>query len=276
MGMNERELADQALQIALEKFKARGRPERERKPILTALPWSPDYGPHVCVRCYGAGFMVDRSVEGGGRLVACDGCERVNTERLPRCWSVSSMEIGDTNPRQLRSLEPYTPEAATVIADVGEFIRERSGWLTLHGGTGTGKSHAGEGIARYFLATRLPTLYIASIFLWEYLGGVERGHEQVDYAERFRWVASLPALVLDELNAETSTPFVFKTRRALLDARYRSAQNGESVTVLISNDAPERWQDGVIADRAQDTRFRVVFTGTRSYRQVQRERGTTR
>jgi hypothetical protein len=49
--------------------------------------------------------------------------------------------------------------------------------------------------------------------------------------------------------------------------------NGGSVTVLASNDAPERWQDGAIADRALDSRFRHVFTGTRSYRQVKRGRG---
>jgi hypothetical protein len=248
--------------------------KRERKPILNALPWSPGFGPHICPRCYGAGFMVDRSEASYGQLMACDGCDRASRQTIARCWAVSSMEVSDARPRVMRGLEAYTEEAGSVIAAVGAFVRDRSGWLTLTGGSGTGKSHALEAMARYFLDSGTPCVYIASVYLWEYLGGVARGeHDQADYGERFRWICGLPALMLDELNVETATPFILKTRRALLAHRYRAALNGESVTVLASNDAPERWQDGAIADRALDSRFRHVFTGTRSYRQVKRGRG---
>jgi DNA replication protein DnaC len=219
--------------------------------------------------------MVDRSEPRYGQLVACDGCDRATKQTIARCWSVSSMDIAAPNPPSLVTLEPYTPEADTAIEAISAFIRERFGWLTLTGGSGTGKSHALESIARYFLVTGLPCVYIASLHLWEYLGGVARGeHDQTDYAERFRWLAALPALVIDELNVESATPFVFKTRRALLDARYRGALAGESVTVLASNDEPGRWQDGAVADRALDTRFVAVHTGTKSYRQVKREQAS--
>jgi hypothetical protein len=109
------------------------------------------------------------------------------------------------------------------------------------------------------------------MFLWEYLGGVERGkHDDIDYAERFKWLRDLPALVIDELNVEKSSEFVFRTRRSLLDWRYRAALDGRSITVLASNDAPEAWQDSAIADRALDGRFVAVDTGKTSYRRIKR------
>lgn len=244
----------------------------ERRPILDALPWSPDFGPHICERCYGAGWMVDRSGDGGRQLVACTTCDKAKGRMITRCWKVGSMNIADPRPPTLAGFEPYTPEAGEVIAAVGAFIRSRFGWLTLYGGTGTGKSHALEAIARYLLVTNVPTVYITSTALWEYLGGVARGeHDDVDYAERFRWFCELPGLAIDELNLEKSTDFVFRTRRSLLDHRYRAALAGQSVTVLASNDAPAVWSDSAVADRALDTRFVSVFTGTKSYRQVQRE-----
>lgn len=248
-------------------------PRPERKPILDALPWSADFGPHICARCYGAGWMVDRSGDGGGQLVACTSCDKIAGRLIARCWRVGSMNIADPNPPTLPGFTAYTPEAGDVIAAGAAFLRERFGWLTLHGGTGTGKSHAVEAIARYLLATNVPTVYITSTALWEYLGGVPRGeHDDVDYAERFRWFCELPGLAIDELNLEKSTDFVFKTRRNLLNQRYRAGMQGQSVTVLASNDAPDRWQDSAVADRALDSRFMSVFTGTKSYRQVIRER----
>lgn len=245
----------------------------ERKPLLARLPWTDDYGPHVCPRCYGAGWMVDRSGDGGGQLVACTSCDKIAGRLISRCWKVSSMDIAVADPPRMATFTPYTPEAEQVIEAAGTFIRGRFGWLTLHGGTGTGKSHALEAIARYLLATSVPTVYITSTALWEYLGGVPRGeHDDVDYGERFRFFAEMPGLALDELNLERSTDFVFKTRRNLFDARYRAALATQSVTVLASNDAPADWQDSAVADRALDSRFMSVFTGTKSYRQVKRER----
>lgn len=265
-------LTERAIKIALEKFKSGGRPERERKPIIDALPWSPDFGPHVCIRCYGAGFMVNRDERNYGQLIPCDGCEKVKTARLPRCWKVSGMNITVPNPPRFNTFEPYTDEAKAVISAVATFLRNPSGWLTLHGSSGTGKSHTLEAIARYFLTTNVPCVYITSTNLWEYLGGVARGeHEAVDYAEHYRWIVDLPALVIDEMNLERSSDFVFKTRRGLLDARYRAALNGQSVTVLASNDAPATWQDAAVGDRALDSRFVAIHSGTKSYRQVKRE-----
>jgi DNA replication protein DnaC len=276
MGMTDEErIYQQGLRTARDKFELAGRQPRERKPIIDALPWSPDFGPHICPRCNGAGWLVSRDEGNYGELHLCENCDKATTQSIARCWKVSSMHITDGKPPKLNTFEPYTPEAEQVLAAMKAFIARPFGWLTLYGGTGTGKSHALEAIARYLLTTKVPTVYITSTHLFEYLGGVVRGeHEDVDYGERFRWVSEVPGLVIDELNLEKSTDFVFRTRRSLLDARYRSGLNSQTVTVIASNDAPSVWSDSAVADRALDTRFVAVHSGTKSYRQVKREQAS--
>lgn len=268
---DEQRLNEDAVKAALEKFKWTGRPARERKPILDRLPWSDDYGPHLCARCRGVGWLVKHNSTNYPELIACDACDTSQVANVARCWKVSSMKADTANPPSIDTFKPHTEAAAAVHRAASTFIRERFGWFTLYGAPGTGKSHVTESIARYLLTTKVPCLYTTSVNLWEYLGGVGRGeHDQVDYAERYRWVSELPALVIDEMNVEKSTEFVFKTRRSLLDTRYRAALDGRGVTVLASNDAPGAWQDAAIGDRALDTRFVAIDTGTVSYRRIKR------
>lgn len=265
------EVYAEAIKRAREKFEWSGKKQEKREPILDRLPWSDDYGPHICARCRGVGWLVKDNGTNYPELVACTSCDKAVTAEVARCWTASSMKADVPNAPSLRTFEPHNDVAAAVAQAASSFIRERSGWLTLYGAPGTGKSHIAEAIARYFLTTKVPCLFTSSVNLWEYLGGVGRGeHDTVDYAERFRWVRDLPALVIDEMNVEKSTEFVFKTRRSLLDYRYRAALDGRSVTVIASNDDPATWQDAAIGDRAMDTRFALVDTGTLSYRRIKR------
>jgi DNA replication protein DnaC len=269
---DEEKIRRDAERIALEKFRLAGRSPRERKPIIDALEWSDTYHPDLCKRCNGTGWMVRRDEERYGELVKCESCDVAKAQTIARCWKVSSMYAHTAKPPTITGFEPYTPEADVVLKAVNKFVRQPFGWFTLHGGSGTGKSHMTEAIARYFLTTNIACVFISSGYLWEYLGGVGRGeHDAVDYAERYRWICELPALVIDELNVEKSTEFVFKTRRNLLDARYRAAFDGRGVTVLASNDAPGSWQDAAIGDRALDTRFVAICTGSVSYRRIKRQ-----
>jgi DNA replication protein DnaC len=262
-----------ALERAKEKFVWTGRPpQKERTPILDRQPWSDDYGPHICPSCRGVGWLVKHKADSNyPDLVACTACDKAVTATIARCWKVGSLAPDAPKPASLKTFEPHNPEADVALAAAKAFFRKPWGWLTLTGSPGTGKSHLAESIARYFLLTNVPCVFTSSVYLWEYLGGVPRGHhEDVDYGERVRWITELPALVIDELNIEKSTEFVFKTRRSLLDARYRASLDGRGVTILASNDAPSVWQDAAIADRAMDTRFVQVDTGTSSYRRIGR------
>lgn len=241
------------------------------KTLLEVAPWTSDFGPHLCARCYGAGWMRQGA---GGALVSCRTCDRALSATIARCWKVGSLWVGDPNPPTMAHAVPYTPEADQVIEAVKVLVKQGSGFLALHGRTGTGKSHASEAIARHMLNIKRPALFITAHELFEYLGAVERHDgDEADYSERFRWVAALPGLVIDELNLETNSTFVSRIRRMLLDARWRQALAGQTLTVLASNDSPDKWPDGAIGDRIMKAPVMCIFTGTKSYRQVRRERG---
>lgn len=247
------------------------RPERVRVPVLPpgTPQWSADFGPHICPRCYGAGWMVDR--DGDGSLKRCDGCETVTNSQLSSCWQISRLKADAPNPPTLDAFESWTPDATAALAAAMAFVRQPHGWLTIHGGPGTGKSHLAEAIARALLARRVPCIYLNAIELWEHLGAIGRlSGDETDYAGRQRHLADVRALVVDEMNVERASDAVFKLRRGLLDHRYRTALQsiGMGLTVLASNDAPERWQDQAIGDRALDRHFVVVHSGTISYRRA--------
>lgn len=271
---DEQDIIRQAEQVGRGKFTWSGRPQRTRTPVVERLEWPDDYGPQICASCYGAGWMVDHAR--GGELVMCENCDKAANAKIARCWKVGSLKADAPKVPSIATFEPHNATAEAVLKAVGRFIRQPHGWLTLYGTPGTGKSHMAESITRYFLTTKVPALYTTSVNLWEYLGGVARGeHDATDYAERYRWVSDLPVLVIDELNVEKSTDFVFRTRRSLLDHRYRVATGGigVGVTVLVSNDPPANWQDAAIGDRALDTRFVAIDTGTTSYRRIKRQGG---
>ena len=239
---------------------------KKRDPITDTLPFSPSYHPDLCSVCLGVGFTVDRSEARYGELHACTSCNKQQSALLSRCWTVSTMEANVAAPPSIVSFIPHSPDSTAVAAAIKAFVRKPSGWITFWGSTGTGKSHITEALARHFLGTGMPCVFINATALWEYLGAVERGeHERVDYAERFRYLCDLPALIVDEINVEKSTDFVHKTRRSLFDHRYRAALDGKSVTVLASNDEPSTWADEKVGDRALDDNFVVVHTGTVSY-----------
>jgi DNA replication protein DnaC len=273
VGMTDEEAAA-AIKRAAEKFgQWDGGPQRQkRKPILDRLPFPDTYGPQICARCHGAGWMVDGSKNSNyPDLVKCESCDVVRTSEIARCWKVSSIKADDVKAPSIRTFEPHNAAADALLESAKGFVRKPFGWFTVYGSPGCGKTHITESIARYFLLTNTPTVFITSVYLWEYLGGVARGdHDQTDYAERFRWIRDLPALVIDEMNLEKSTEFVHKTRRTLLDARYKAALDGRGVTVLASNDAPLDWQDAAIGDRALDSRFVAIDAGTTSYRRIKR------
>ena len=241
-----------------------------QKPILDRLPWTPEYGPHICPQCYGAGWAVNRT--GNSDLFKCGACSVVDNHRIASCWTIGGLNIQDANPPTFGSFTPRDTASIALAQAARRFVKTPHGWLTMYGTTGGGKTHLAEAITRALLAKRVPALFMKSAHLWEYLGATYRNEgDDIDYPSRQRWVADVTVLVIDELNVESSSETVFKLRRMLLDHRYHNATvNQSGMTVLVSNDAPATWKDGAIADRATDTRFVCIECSKTSYRRVER------
>lgn len=221
-----------------------------------------DYGPHICSRCWGAGWM--RSEVELGTLIRCGDCDAVKNRQLGRCWALSNLKPGVPDAPTLRT--PHAGQEAMFDA-ARRFVQHPAGWLTLHGAWGAGKSYVAEAITRAMLRRKVPCALIRAPDLFVYLGAVERRPgDDTDFEGRMRHLCDLDVLVVDELGKETSSDAVIKLRTRLLDSRYRA----ERPTVLISNDAPAAWPDPAIASRASDTRFAVIAAPAIDYRRVAR------
>lgn len=258
-----------------------GPPQYEDPIMLHRTEW---YGPWVCEYCWGVGWMRDSSgIEDdaapvrASTLVKCSHCGTIDRNRAAsfamtaeRIWEVSSLEEDPGWVPQIADIIGHDEATRTLVKTVKGFIEKPEGWLTIHGSWGAGKSHVAEAMARELLAKRIPCLYMRSSELWEYCGAGWRS-DQVDYARRENWINWVPVLVIDEFMREKETGATPELRGRILDARWRKAVGGGGgATVLVSNFAPSEWQDGAIASRATDGRFRVVESSTVDFRKVAR------
>jgi DNA replication protein DnaC len=233
------------------------------------LHYAPDYGPHICATCWGAGWSKDQD----GGLVRCERCAgelgKADNQRLGELWRLSGLNPHEADPPSLD--RPFPPQAA-MFAAARTFAAQPRGWLTLYGPWGSGKSHAAEAIARAMLTQRVPCLYMRSPDLFAYLGAAERNPNAfTDYEGRLYWMQRTRVLVIDEFGREKSTDTINRLRMQLLDFRYRKAiANEGGQTVFISNDPPDQWTDIAISSRVQDSRFVVIEAPSVDFRKVKR------
>lgn len=91
-------------------------------------------------------------------------------------------------------------------------------WLFLHGGFGSGKTHL-LAAAFYTLldAGYAPIYTVVPLLLDHIRDGINAG----DYSARFYAVRDCPILLLDDLGAESQTPWAQEALFKLVDYRYR-------------------------------------------------------
>jgi DNA replication protein DnaC len=111
------------------------------------------------------------------------------------------------------------------------FAEEPKGWLLFKGGYGSGKTHLAAAIANDRLARGLPGLFIVVPDLLDYLRSTYSPSSEVTYDDRFESIRSSPLLILDDLGAQSATPWAQEKLFQLLNYRY----NAQLPTVITTN-----------------------------------------
>jgi DNA replication protein DnaC len=219
----------------------------------------------ACPLCHGAGFMaldVPITDPNFGRLISCDCKIReiqarnfVELERLSNLESFAS--------KTFQSFDPHVPGADGPYAAALDYARNPTGWILLMGNYGCGKTHLAAAIAIH--ATRhlsLKTLFTIVPDLLDHLRATYHPTSAVTYDERFEAVRTVPLLVLDDLGAESQTPWAQEKLFQLINHRY----NEQLPTVITSNVDLDR-MDGRIRSRLLDTHLtRHVYFEAGDYR----------
>ncbi len=111
------------------------------------------------------------------------------------------------------------------------YAENPKGWLLLKGGYGSGKTHLAAAIANARLPKGLPALFIVVPDLLDYLRSTYSPNSEVSYDERFESIRSAPLLILDDLGAQSATPWAQEKLFQLLNYRY----NAQLPTVITTN-----------------------------------------
>ena len=195
----------------------------------------------VCPICKGAGYLV-KDVPFGhpdfGELLPCK-CklQELEAKRLAQLRELSN--IGQLARMIFESFMPeghaLNPEKSGNLRQAYELAREfaenPTGWLIFLGGYGCGKTHLVAAIANYRITHGQLSLFVGVPDLLDHLRATFSPESPVSYDERFERVRTAPLLILDDLGAQSTTPWAQEKLYQIINYRY----NARLPTVITSN-----------------------------------------
>jgi DNA replication protein DnaC len=224
----------------------------------------------ICPVCKGARFvhpLLSSGLPDYSRIVPCRCVEQdTDTKRQTRLQKYSN--LGRLSRFTFTNLNPDGKikdadgqEQFHLIYDAAKnFAREPKGWLVITGPSGSGKTHLAVAIANECIARKIPAFYVTTPDLLDHLRASFSPGSELAYDEFFEQVRNAPLLILDDLGAQSSTPWAKEKLDQLLNHRYTS----QIPTVIVSITPIEELEDRV-RSRLTNTDFcRLVNIGGKS------------
>ena len=142
----------------------------------------------------------------------------------------------------------------TAFAAAQSYAQKPQGWFVLTGGSGTGKTHLAAAIANQSLEEGTPVFFAVVPDLLDHLRATFSPDNEFSYDSVFEQVKGVPLLVLDDLGAQSSTPWAQEKLFQVLNHRYIN----ELATIITAN-MPLEQLDARLASRLADLRRSQVL-----------------
>ncbi len=194
----------------------------------------------ACPVCKGARFVHPLLSSGKpdySRVIPCrctqkevDAGRQARLQRYSNLRSLTRLTFDNLLP-QGRNENPATKEQFNRAYQAAKaFATEPKGWLVLAGPSGCGKTHLAAAIANHCIARSKPVFYITAPDLLDHLRSTFGPNSEMPYDEFFEQVRNTPLLILDDLGAQSSTPWAKEKLDQLLNHRF----NSQLPTVIVS------------------------------------------
>jgi len=176
-------------------------------------------------------------------------------QRYSNLGSLTRLTFDNLAP-QGRSGSPVNQELFSQAYQAAKaFAAEPKGWLVLAGPSGCGKTHLAAAIANERINLGYPAFFITMPDLLDHLRSTFSPDSEVPYDEFFEQVRNAPLLVLDDLGAQSSTPWAKEKLDQLLTYRFNSQLPTVIVTIVPIEELDER-----LHTRLTDPKLCRVYT----------------
>ena len=109
------------------------------------------------------------------------------------------------------------------MAAAAEFAENPTGWLALAGPIGSGKTHLAVAVANRCIERGQTTFFMVVADLLDHLRAAYSPQNPVSYDELFDQVREVPVLVLDDLGAQSATPWAQEKLFQVFNHRFNAA-----------------------------------------------------
>lgn len=184
----------------------------------------------VCPICQGQGFVV-RDVPLGhadfGRAFPCQ-CRQAEIARrrqadLTRVSNLDQlrhMTFDTFLPNGISLNEDQRQNLRRAFDEARAFASDPEGWLVFMGSYGCGKTHLAAAIAQQVLSQGQAALFVVVPDLLDHLRSAFGPNTESSFDARFEAVRQAPLLILDDLGAQSTTPWAKEKLFQLLNTRY--------------------------------------------------------
>ena len=134
------------------------------------------------------------------------------------------------------------------------YAEEPRGWLVLTGNSGSGKTHLAAAIANHCIGLKVRTFFMVVPDLLDHLRSTFGPNSEVTYDELFEQVRNVPLLILDDLGAQSSSPWAAEKLFQVLNHRF----NAQLPTVITTNVPLDRLDES-LQSRLTDPELSTVM-----------------
>ena len=210
-----------------------------------------------CPICHGAGFVIRRTDESDPDSEAIAACQ-CRVKRFENAGKAARTTGANLNGYEHMTFETFSVEGRGQLREEQrtnlayardcalKFAESPSNWLLYTGRYGTGKTHLAAAIANYALEQGREVIFQPVPDLLDQLR-MGYGNSENSYEDRFDRYRTVPLLILDDLGAQSPTPWAEEKLYQIINHRYVN----KLPTVVTSNVNMRDW-DGRIASRLRD------------------------